>query len=121
MPRYLLDEHISPRVAAAAGKRGVDVSAVAGSSLAGSDDMTVLREAISADRILVTYDVGDFAVLLGVLARERTCAPGIVFVDRASIRTSDIGGLTDALVALDELLAAGKVSASAGVFLARRS
>ena len=120
MSRYLLDEHIIPRVATTAAAEGVDVSAVAASSLAGSDDLTVLRAAIAEGRILVTYDVGDFVVLLGVMAREGTSVPGVVFVDRASISTSDVGGLATALVALDRMLAAGDADASAGIFLTRR-
>ena len=58
-PSFLLDEHVSPWVAGELKKAGLDVRAVAGSSLAGSDDRSVFRTAINEGRILVTYDLKD--------------------------------------------------------------
>jgi len=118
-PAFLLDEHISRRVAEAARQKGVNASAVDGSPLAGTDDFSLLRIAVGERRILVTYNNADLAPLYADLARETRDLPGIVFVDGATIPTSDIGGLAKSLAKLDRLIRSGKVSVEGGVFLTR--
>ena len=54
VPRFLLDEHISFKVARKAVRRGVDVAALEDLGLQGADDPTVMRRAIKENRILVT-------------------------------------------------------------------
>jgi predicted nuclease of predicted toxin-antitoxin system len=118
-PKFLLDEHISCRVAEEAMKRGFDVRAVESSELAGSDDLSLFRVAIRDGRIMVTYDNGDFASLFTDLLKEGAEIPGIVFVDIDTIPTSDISGLARALVRLAERIEAGEVDPSGGIFLGR--
>lgn len=116
-PAFLLDEHISPRVAKECRNRGLDVLAIAGSPMAGIDDLAVFRLAVRQRRILVTYNAQDFVSILVEHARSGETAPGVVFVDRATISTADIGGLVRALRRLAALIADGKANASGGIFL----
>lgn len=143
-PKFLLDEHISRRVAAqqqsasalaaglprrvrkahsfgaeAASRRGADVRAVDGSDLAGLDDRSLLRAAVRDGRILVTYNNGDYAPLLVDLLREGAAVPGVVFVNGETLRPSDVGGLARALAKLSDRIAAGEADASGGLFVSR--
>jgi hypothetical protein len=115
--RFLLDEQISPRGADLARRAGVDVVAVAGSSLAGRDDADIFGEAVRNGRIVVTYDIADFAGLYGDLWREGVRIPGLVFVDQRSIPSSDVGGLAGALVKLAAQIDRGRIDPAAGVYL----
>lgn len=118
-PKFLLDEHISRRVAKAASRLGVDARAVDGSDLAGLDDRSLFRAAIREGRILVTYNNGDFAPLLVDFAREGGAVPGVVFVNGDTLPTSDVGGLVRAIVGLAERIRAGRADPSGGIFLGR--
>jgi len=119
-PRFLLDEHISRRVAEEAFKRGLDVRSVDGDPrLAGQEDLVIFREAIREKRILVTYNNGDFAPLLGDMVKAGEEVPGVVFVDEATISNSDIGGLTKALLKLAKWIERKEVDPSGGLFLRR--
>lgn len=117
LPKFLLDEHISPAVAEALRKAGIDARAVAGTPQAGQSDRAQAVLAADEGRILVTYDTADFAPLLVDLAREGRPLPGIVFVDERSLRTSDIPGLSRALTRLAEKIARGEVDPAGGLFL----
>jgi uncharacterized protein DUF5615 len=97
----------------------VDVVAVDGSALAGLDDRALLRLAVADGRILVTYNNGHFAPLMTDLLRERASFPGIVFVDRRTIPTSDVGGLARSIARLARRIEDGTVDASGGIFLGR--
>ena len=114
-----MDEHISRDVAKEAGKSGVDVQAVDGSDMRGLDDVSILRKAIEKGRIVVTYDIADFAVAYSNLSKEGERIPGLVFVDQASIPSSDIGGLVKALVKLARRITRKEVDPEGGVFLAK--
>ena len=116
-PKFLLDEHVSPRVAQEGARKDLDAKAVAGSDLAGLPDPEILRKAVEGGRILVTYDTADFMVLLGDVMKEGRDIPGIVFVSREKIPTSDIGGLVVALLRLKTPIIAGRADPSAGLFL----
>ena len=118
-PKYLLDEQISPRVAEALGKLGVDAEAVAGSALAGLDDRAVFRKAIETGRVLVTYNIQDMSPLLGDFIREGTAVPGVVFVDTRTLPTDDLVGLARALARLADLVDRGEANPSGGLFLSR--
>ena len=101
-------------------KLGLDVRAVAGSDLAGEDDRSVFRAAIQEGRILVTYNVVDFAPLYGDALNEGLPIPGLVFVNVASIPTSDARGLSEALAALAGKIERGEVDPAGGLFLQRK-
>lgn len=121
VPRFLLDEQISPKVAARAVAAGVDVRSVSGSPLQGSDDRAVFLQAIREGRILVTYDSEDMSLLLGDLLKEGLAVPGLVLVDVRTLPPSDLRGLSSALVRLARRLASGEVQAGGGIFLQRGS
>lgn len=119
-PGFLLDEQIGRRVAKEAGRRGVDVAAVDGSELAGLDDLALFRRAIHEGRIVVTYNNADFAPLMAEMLKEYPSIPGVVFVDRSTIPTSDVMGLVRALARLAERIEMDEVDVSGGAFLGRR-
>lgn len=104
------------RLAAA---RGLDVRAIAGSSLAGLDDLAAFRRAVEDGRLLVTYDIADMSAVLADLLKEGLAVPGVVFVDRRTIPPSDPPGLARALARLAERIASGAVQPQGGIFLQR--
>ncbi|MBI2899170.1 MAG: DUF5615 family PIN-like protein [Planctomycetes bacterium] len=118
-PAFLLDEHVSPWVARALRKAGLDARAVAGSSLAGSDDRTILRAATKESRILVTYDLRDMSLHAADFSREGVEIPGLVFVDRRTVPSSDLVGLVRAILKLAREIEGGRVEPAGGVFLRR--
>ncbi|MBI4345628.1 MAG: DUF5615 family PIN-like protein [Elusimicrobia bacterium] len=118
-PRFLLDEQISPRAARLASARGVDTRAVAGSDMAGLDDLAVFRRAVEEGRLLVTYDIADMSAVLADLLKEGVAVPGVVFVDRRTIPPSDPAGLAHALARLAGRIASGAVHPQGGIFLQR--
>jgi len=118
-PRFLLDEHLSPVVAAGLKRRGVDATAIAGSDLAGSPDPEIWEAALAQDRVLVTYDAADFAALLDRSIRAGAPNPGLVLVDARTIPPEDFGALVDALAALSRRLSSGESDARSGLFLRR--
>ena len=75
--KLLLDENLSPSVAIALCRDGLDVAHVRDRGLNGATDTEVLSKAYEEDRILVTANVDDFEQL----ARAREIHPGIVFVE----------------------------------------
>jgi predicted nuclease of predicted toxin-antitoxin system len=115
--KFLLDEHISPKVAVFSSKQGVDAVAVAGSELAGLKDAPLFRKAVEDRRILVTYNIDDFSILLSDLLKEGVDVPGVVFVDIRTIPPNDTVGLSRALVKLARKLDAGELQAGGGIFL----
>ncbi|MBI4565227.1 MAG: DUF5615 family PIN-like protein [Planctomycetes bacterium] len=118
-PKFLLDEHIGRRVAEEAAKRGIDAYGVDGSELAGLDDLVLFRRDIADQRILVTYNNGDFAPLMTDLLREGATIPGLVFVNVDTIPTSDVSGLARAIGRLAARIEAREVDPTGGVFLGR--
>lgn len=54
MPKLLLDEHLSPDLAEALQKRGVDAIAVAGSALGALRDEELFARAADLGRVIVT-------------------------------------------------------------------
>lgn len=119
VPKFLLDEHISPDVARGCRERGVDVISLAEAALLQADDLPIFRAAIRQGRILVTYNTEDFARLFGDVLKEDSSIPGVVFVSAHTIPPSAIGELVRALVHLAGLVEKGEVDPTGGVFLNR--
>lgn len=68
--------------------------------LRGVRDEDVLRGAAEANLTVVTYDVNTIPLLLVRLANEAFVHGGIVFVNNATIRSNDYGGLVRSLIQL---------------------
>lgn len=75
--KLLLNENLSPAVAVALCRAGVDATHVRDRGLTGATDPEVLTRAYEEDRILVTANVADF----DALARATDLHAGIVFVE----------------------------------------
>ncbi len=105
MLRYLLDEHISPAVAArvTASRAKIPIVGLAkwhGGAYLGADDRTHLRAAAGHLLTLVTYNRRTIPPLLLEWAETGKSHVGIIFVDERSIAPNDIGGLARALIGL---------------------
>lgn len=107
MLRFLLDEHISPTVAHQLRGRTPPIDAQplrdwhSGDYL-GMTDEVVLRSALDKGLTLVTYDVRTIPPLLKSWAEQGLGHAGIVFVDRRTIASNDIGALVSALTKLHQ-------------------
>ena len=102
MLRLLLDEQISPDVAAGLRRKHKDVKAVAlaeweGGRFLGQPDEAVLTGAATQGLTLVTYDRKTIPPLLKIWSEAERDFGGVVFVDEKTIRPSDLGGLIHAL------------------------
>lgn len=105
MLKLLLDEHISPDVAAGRHRRhaGLVVRSMVdweGGSFLGQEDSVCLEEAFHQRLTLVTYDRRTFPPLLKRWAEEEHSHAGVIFVDEKTISPADIGGLVKALGSL---------------------
>jgi len=103
--KLLLDEHISPKVAAGLRRRNPTllINTLAGwddGSLLGQDDATCLRTAALQGLTLVTYDRRTIPPLLKTWAEEGRAHAGVIFIDDKTLSPADIGGLVRALAAL---------------------
>ena len=105
MLKLLLDEHISPSVAAGLRRRNPALSVSAlieweSGSFIGQDDGACLRRAAERHWTLVTYDRRTIPPLLKSWAEAGQSHGGVIFIDEKTISPSDIGGLVHALAAL---------------------
>jgi hypothetical protein len=103
--KLLLDEHISPAVAA--GIRRHDRRVVVRSmgewedgNFLGQEDAACLEAAASQRLTLVTYDLRTIPPLLKNWAEEGREHAGVIFVDEKTISPADIGSLVQSLVML---------------------
>lgn len=98
--RFLLDEHVSPLVASVLQAQGHDAVAVAERpGLRGLADQGLWRVALEENRVLVTYDVGDFGRLA---QRTAEAHAGLVLVGAQAFppAVDGVGRLAAALDAL---------------------
>lgn len=105
MLKLLLDEHVSPRVAAGLQRR--DRTLIVHSmpeweegSFLGQEDDACLREAAIQGLTLVTYDRRTIPPLLKTWAEQGRQHGGVIFVDEKTITPADIGALVRALHSL---------------------
>src|SRR5437762_228254 len=104
MLAYLLDENISPVVVEqlALNNPQITVQSVhrwRGGEFVGQADEGILRAAFRERLTLVTYDLKTIPPLLVELASENEVHAGVLFIDDASLRSNDFGGLVKALLA----------------------
>jgi len=99
--KLLLDEMLSPKIGQGLEDRGHDVDAVSQRPdlMALHDDEPILAAATAEGRIMVTTNIGDFAVLDGRWAAEGRTHAGIVFVTTSAFPQdrSFIGSIVNAL------------------------
>jgi predicted nuclease of predicted toxin-antitoxin system len=81
LPRFLLDENLSPKVGVTLQSEGLDVVHVRDRGLLGATDAVVLERAFQEDRIVVTSNVDDFVRL----ARTREIHSGIILVEESGL------------------------------------
>lgn len=118
-PRFLLDEHLQPELAAAAARAGLNAVAVCTTALKGKSDLAVLLAAIEQGRIVVTYDAEDFRPLVSGMTLAGIKVPGVVFINSRTFRSNDLKGLLRALIQLAGRIERGEVDPSMGVTLTR--
>lgn len=101
--RLLVDENLSPRVAALLREAGVDAVHVLDRGLGGAPDLDVSELAIAEDRTIVSAD-SDFA---SMLALSQGTAPSLVLlrsgdqlkpVEQAALLVTNLAGLEPDLV-----------------------
>jgi predicted nuclease of predicted toxin-antitoxin system len=97
--KLLLDEMLSPKIGTGLEDRGHDVDAVTQRPdlMALHDDEPILAAATADGRIMVTTNIGDFAVLDSRWAAEGRTHAGIVFVTTSAFPRSFIGSVVNAL------------------------
>lgn len=105
MLKLLLDEHISPDVAAGMRRRhaGFMIRSLVeweGGSFLGQEDSVCLEEAFRQELTFVTYDRRTIPPLLKRWTEETHSHAGVIFVDERTISPADIGGLVKALGSL---------------------
>ena len=82
--RWLLDEMLPPLLAAKLNERGHDAVSVYDAGLAGAADPEVFDYAVKQQRVLVTENFADYALLLAQrLGNDQPCVP-VVFVRKPS-------------------------------------
>jgi hypothetical protein len=70
-----------------------------GGLFVGQTDIRILRAAREESLVLVTYDLKTIPDLLSELAADNEDQSGVLFVDDASLRVNDYGGILRALLA----------------------
>jgi predicted nuclease of predicted toxin-antitoxin system len=84
--KLLLDENLSPRVAATLCSEGVDACGVRDRGMLKASDAEVLKRAFEEDRVLVTKNVGDFATL----AHASELHAGIVMLGDGALTADEL-------------------------------
>lgn len=111
--RLLLDEMHSPRVAAALIEQRFDAASVAGNAtLRGSTDVQVLTHAAASERVVVTENLADFAVLVADWSAAGRSFPGVVFTSPRRFQRGAQSYPGNLIVALAEFLHQSPVTGS---------
>jgi hypothetical protein len=102
MLKLLLDEHLSPVIAASLRRRDrkIVVFSMAeweDGNFLGQEDAACLRQAAVQKLTLVTYDRRTIPPLLKDWAEAGRQHAGVIFVDEKTISQADIGGLVQSL------------------------
>jgi predicted nuclease of predicted toxin-antitoxin system len=97
--RYLLDEDISPRVAAGLRERGIDAVSAhdAGAANQRVPDEAHLQAAAASGRVLVTYNRADFQALDAQWRQLQRNHAGILWCSERTIPRRAFGNLIRAL------------------------
>jgi len=104
--RFLLDEHISPKVARLLRERAVDAVALRewhdGQYLSQPDD-AILRAAYPEGRALVSFDVHSVPTVIRYFAESEANHSGVIFVSTKTIGQDEVPRLVAALERLAAL------------------
>lgn len=100
---YLLDENISGVIAEQLVRKNPEIYVETvyrwrGGALIGQSDEKLLRTAAEERLTLVTYDLKTIPLLLSEMAADNEDHTGVLFVDDATLRSNDFGGLVNALL-----------------------
>ena len=107
MPCFLLDEQISHVVAEQVRRKRGDIRIESvlrwrDGDLRGREDILVLAAAHEEGLSLVTYDQKTIPQILMDLAMSDGHHSGVIFVDRNTIQSNNVGLLTQALIAFHD-------------------
>ena len=97
--KLILDEHINPDVGRQLRRQGFDVISVNDAGLRGIGDESLLAYAAGQGRVLVTYNIGDFQLLLREWRRAGRSHSGILFVSEKTASQRSVATLVRALKA----------------------
>ena len=119
MPKLLLDEHLSPDLAEALRKRGLDVMAVAGSPLATLRDEEIFAKAADLGRVIVTFNNPDFMAEITAFAaaNPNRQVPGVIFIPGKKIRASEISRLAGVLEDVSRRIDLGEADPRYGLWI----
>lgn len=99
--RLLLDEMHTPAIATALRQRGIDVIAVADTpGLRASSDAELLDHAAATGRVVVTENVGDFALLAARWTSGGKTHPGVLFTNPKRFNRASLAYPGNAIAAL---------------------
>jgi hypothetical protein len=83
--KWLIDEMLPPETATELRRRGHDAVSVGGLEPSGQPDAVIFDTAVAHDRVVVTENVADYAVLLDQRLRNNEAAVPAVFVRKADL------------------------------------
>ena len=102
--RLLLDEHINSEVARQLRNKGYDVVTAGEVRMTEASDEQLLDFAAREKRVLVTYNIGDFQLLISGWHRAGRHHSGIVFVSEKTASQKAVAPLVRALKKLLEMV-----------------
>lgn len=101
--RFLLDEHLSPKVAEICGEKcAISLHHWKNGALVGESDERILQAAAGEKFVLVTFDVNTIPSLLRDMAIQGESHTGVSFISTRSFAQNDSSGIASALLRLSE-------------------